>query len=104
MKGQIMVTTNRNPDFLLTQQVSSRPVISSDGAPRSISPIAIGQRVFSSDGYAGSVISLLSDSEGWVDAIVVQIRSLWRRKVIVPFNWIEKIAEKNIYLSIGKSK
>lgn len=99
-----MVTTNRNPDFLLTQQVSSRPVISLDGAPRSTSPIAIGQRVFSSDGYAGSVISLLSDSEGWVDAIVVQIRGLWRRKVIVPFNWIEKINEEKVYLLIGKSE
>lgn len=104
MKGQIMVTSNRNPDFVFTQQVSSRRVISTDGAPRSVPPIAIGQRVFCSDGYAGSIISLLSDPEGWVDAIVVQIRSLWRRQVIVPFEWIEKITEEKIHLSIGKNE
>ena len=104
MKGQIMVTTNRNPDFLLTQQVSSRPVISADVAPRSAPPIAIGQRVFSSDGYTGGIFSLLSDSEGRVDAIVVQIRGLWRRKVIVPFDWIEKITKDKAHLSIGKSE
>lgn len=99
-----MVTSNRNPDFVFTQQVLSRRVISTDGAPRSVPPIAIGQRVFCSDGYAGSIISLLSDPEGWVDAIVVQIRSLWRRKVIVPFEWIEKITEGKIHLSIGKNE
>lgn len=104
MKGQIMVTTNRNRNFLPTQQVSSRQVISTDGAPHSVPPIAIGQRVFSSDGYTGSIFSLLFDSEGRVDAIVVQIRGFWLRKVIVPFEWIEKITEEKVHLSIGKSE
>ncbi len=99
-----MVTTNRNPDFELTQQVSNWRVISTDGAPLSVLPVAIGQRVFCSDGYTGSIISLLSDSEGWVDAIVVQIRGLWQRKVIVPFDRIEKINGEEVYLSIGKSE
>jgi osmotically-inducible protein OsmY len=104
MKGQIMVTTNRIPDFELKQRISNWRVISTDGAPLSVLPIAVGQKVFCSDEYAGSIISLLSDSEGWVDAIVVQIRGLWRHKVIVPFDWIEKITEEKVYLSIGKSE
>lgn len=104
MKGQIMVTTNRISDSELRQRVSNWQVISTDGAPLSVLPVAIGQQVFCSDGYTGSIISLLSDSEGWVDAIVVQTRGLWRHKVIVPFDWIEKITEEKVYLSIGKSE
>jgi osmotically-inducible protein OsmY len=104
MKGQIMVTTSRISDSELRQRLSNWQVISTDGSPLSVLPVAIGQQVFCSDGHAGSIISLLSDSEGWVDAIVVQIRGLWRRKVIVPFDWIEKIAEEKVYLSIGKSE
>ena len=99
-----MVTTNRISDSELRQRVSNWQVISTDGAPLSVLPVAIGQQVFCSDGYAGSIISLLSDSEGWVDAIVVQIRGLWRHKVIVPFDWIEQITEEKVYLSIGKSQ
>lgn len=104
MKGQIMVTTNRISDSELRQRVSNWQVISTDGAPLSVLPVAIGQQVFCSDVYTGSIISLLSDSEGWVDAIVVQTRGLWRHKVIVPFDWIEKITEEKVYLSIGKSE
>lgn len=99
-----MVTTNRISDSELRQRVSNWQVISTDGAPLSVLPVAIGQQVFCSDGYTGSIISLLSDSEGWVDAIVVQTRGLWRHKVIVPFDWIEKITEEKVYLSIGKSE
>jgi len=99
-----MITTNRNPNFEVNQRVSNWQVISTDGAPLSVLPVAIGQRVFCSDEYAGSIISLLSASEGWVDAIVVQIRGLWRHKVIVPFDWIEKITEEKVYLSIRKSE
>jgi osmotically-inducible protein OsmY len=101
MKGQIMVTTNRISDSELRQRVSNWQVISTGGAPLSVLPVAIGQQVFCSDGYTGSIISLLSDSEGWVDAIVVQTRGLWRHKVIVPFDWIEKITEEKVYISIG---
>ena len=104
MKGQIIVTTNRISDSELRQRVSNWQVISTDGAPLSVLPVAIGQQVFCSDGYTGSIISLLSDSEGWVDAIVVQTRGLWRHKVIVPFDWIEKNTEEKVYLSIGKSE
>lgn len=99
-----MVTTNRISDSELRQRVSNWQVISTDGAPLSVLPVAIGQQVFCSDGYTGSIISLLSDSEGWVDAIVVQTRGLWRHKVIVPFDWIEKNTEEKVYLSIGKSE
>lgn len=99
-----MVTTNRISDSELRQRVSNWQVISTDGAPLSVLPVAIGQQVFCSDGYTGSIISLLSDSEGWVDAIVVQTRGLWRHNVIVPFDWIEKITEEKVYLSIGKSE
>lgn len=99
-----MVTTNRISDSELSQRVSNWQVISTDGAPLSVLPVAIGQQVFCSDGHTGSIISLLSDTEGWVDAIVVQIRGLWRPKVIVPFDWIEKINEEKVYLSIGKSE
>lgn len=104
MKGQIMITTNRNPNFELNQRVSNWQVISTDGVPLSVLPVAVGQKVFCSDEYAGSIISLLSDSEGWVDAIVVQIQGLWRHKVIVPSDWIENITEEKVYLSIGKSE
>ena len=99
-----MVTTNRTPDFELKQRVSNWRVISTDGAPLSVLPIAVGQQVFCRDGYTGSIISLLTDSEGWVDALVVQIRGLWQHKVIVPFDWIEKITEEKVYLSIRKSE
>lgn len=99
-----MVTTNRISDSELSQRVSNWQVISTDGAPLSVLPVAIGQQVFCSDGYTGSIISLLSDTEGWVDGIVVQIRGLWRPKVIVPFDWIEKITEEKVHLSIGKSE
>lgn len=104
MKKQIMVTTNRISDSELRQRLSNWQVISTDGAPLSVLPVAIGQQVFCRDGYAGSIISLLSDSEGWVDAIVVQIRGLGRHKVIVPFDWIEKITEEKVYISIGNSE
>jgi osmotically-inducible protein OsmY len=103
-KGQIMVTTNRISDSELRHRVSNWQVISTDGAPLSVLPVAIGQQVFCSDGHTGSIISLLSDSEGGVDSVVVQIRGLWRRKVIVPFDWIEKIKEEKVYLSIGISE
>ena len=97
-----MITTNRNPNFELNQRVSNWQVISTDGAHLSVLPVTVGQQVFCSDEYAGSIISLLSDSEGWVDAIVVQIRGLWRHKIIVPFDWIEKITDEKVYLSTGK--
>lgn len=99
-----MVTTNRFSDSELSQRVSNWQVISTDGALLSVLPVAIGQQVFCSDGHTGSIISLLSDTEGWVDAIVVQIRGLWRPKVIVPFDWIEKIDGEKVYLFIGKSE
>lgn len=104
MKGQIMITTNRNPNFELDQRLSNWQGMSTDETPLSVLPIAVGQQVFCSDEYAGSIISLLSDSERWVDAVVVQIRGLWRHKVIVPFDRIEKITEEKVYLSIGKSQ
>jgi osmotically-inducible protein OsmY len=102
MKEQFMVTTNRIPE--LEQQASSWQVLSRDGAPLSGLPIAVGQRVFCGDEYAGSIISLFYDSDGWVDAVVVQIRGLWRHKVIVPLDCIEKISGEKVSLFIGKSE
>jgi osmotically-inducible protein OsmY len=89
MKGQIMVATNRISDSERRQRVSNWQVISTDGASLSVLPVAIGQQVFCSDGDTGNINSLLSD---------------WQRKVIVPFDRIEKIDGEKVYLSIGKSE
>ena len=98
-----MSITNKFPDIELQQPVSNWQVIRTDGPPISVLFLAVGQQVFSSDGHPGRVTHLLPDIDGRIGAFVIQTRGWWRRKVVIPINYIDHIAEEIVYLSISKA-
>src|SRR5574339_142546 len=97
-----MTLTDKFPDIKLQQPVSNWQVISTDGAPISVLPIAVGQQVFCSDGHPGWITHLLPSRGGWIGAFVIQTRGWWRRKVVIPIDYIDHIDGENVYLSLTK--
>ena len=97
-----MSITNKFPDIKLQQPGSTWQVISTDSSPVSVLSIAVGQQVVSSDGHSGRVTHLLPDIDGQIGAFVIQTRGWWRRKVVIPIDYIDHIEEEIVYLSISK--
>ena len=97
-----MSITNKFPDIKLQQPGSTWQVISTDSSPVSVLSIAVGQQVVSSDGHPGRVTHLLPDIDGQIGAFVIQTRGWWRRKVVIPIDYIDHIEEEIVYLSISK--
>jgi osmotically-inducible protein OsmY len=66
--------------------------------------VTIGQPVLCRDGYAGSILSLLSGPHGTTEAMIVRVDGVWDHKIIVPLDRIERIDGEKVYLSIEKKK
>jgi osmotically-inducible protein OsmY len=98
-----MSIINKFPDVRLHQPASNWQIFSTDGTPVSVLPIALGQQVFCSDGHPGRVTHLLPGIDGQIGALVIQTRGWWRRKVVIPTDYIDHIDEEIVYLSISKS-
>jgi osmotically-inducible protein OsmY len=97
-----MTITNKSPDVKLQQPVLNWQLTHTDEAPTSVLPIAVGQQVFSSDGHPGWITHLLPSRDGWIGAFVIQTRGWWRRKVVIPIDYINRIDGDKVYLSITK--
>lgn len=97
-----MTFTNKSPDVKLQQPVSNWQVMSLAEAPISVLSIAVGQTVFCSDGHPGWITHLLPGVEGWVGAFVIQTRGWWRRKVVIPIDYIDHIDGETVFLSLTK--
>jgi osmotically-inducible protein OsmY len=65
-------------------------------------PLQTGQKVYCEDGYAGKVIALRLSPEGDLQAFVVQMGRFFRRRYVVPYEWVSRIEEENVYISANK--
>jgi osmotically-inducible protein OsmY len=99
-----MTITNKFLEIKPQQSASDWQVLSIDGTPISVLPIAVGQQVFCSDGHPGWIAHLLPSINGWIGAFVIQTRGWWRRKVVIPIDYIDHIDDEIVYLSISKSE
>jgi osmotically-inducible protein OsmY len=97
-----MTFTNKSLDLELYQPMPNWRVMSTDGAAMSVLPIAVGQKVFTSDGHSGWVTHLLPNMDGWIGAFVIQTRGWWRRKVVITLDYIDFVDEENVYLSVSR--
>lgn len=98
-----MTTTDKFPNISLRQSVPNWQLVSTDGTPVSVLPISVGQHVLSSDGHPGWITHLLPSRDGWIGAFVIQTRGWWRRKVVIPIDYIDRIDRDNVYLSVTKN-
>ncbi|MGZ6218752.1 MAG: hypothetical protein ACXWMV_02035 [Syntrophales bacterium] len=62
-----------------------------------------GQKVWATDGRAGSVDLLLLDANEQVRHFVIRKGHLPGRDVIVPVNWISTIDERGVWLAVGRT-
>jgi hypothetical protein len=97
-----MSITNKFPDIEPQQAASNWRVMSTDGAPISVLPIAVGQQVVCSDGHPGWITHFLPNKDGWTRAFVIQTRGWWRRTVVIPIDYIDHIEGETVYLSLTK--
>ena len=97
-----MTFTNKSPDLELHHPVPNWQVTSTDGTAISDLPIAVGQQVYCNEGHLGKITDLLPNTEGRVGAFVIQTRRWWRRKIVVPIDYIDFLDEENIYLSVNR--
>lgn len=97
-----MTFTNKSPGLDLHHPVPNWRVVSTDGTAISVLPIAVGQQVFCSDGHPGWITHLLPNKDGWIGAFVIQTRGWWRRKVVIPIDYIDFVDEENVYLSVNR--
>lgn len=97
-----MTTTDRIPDAEAKQVMPHWRVIGAEETPISVLPIAVGQQVFSRDGHPGTVTRLLPSKDRWIGAFAIQTRGWWRRKVVIPIDYIDRIEGENVYLSVSK--
>ncbi len=65
-------------------------------------PLQPGQKMYCRDGYAGKIIALRNDPQGNVQNFVVQLGCFFRRRSIVPFEWVDRIEAESVYLSTKK--
>ena len=65
-------------------------------------PLQPGQKVYCRDGYAGKIIALRIDPQGNVQDLVVQLGRFFLRRLIVPFEWVDRIEAESVYLSAKK--
>jgi hypothetical protein len=65
-------------------------------------PLQPGQSVYCQDGYAGKVVSLRSSPQRECQSLVVQTGRFFRRRYIVPSEWIDRIESDRVYLSAKK--
>lgn len=98
-----MSVTKKFPDIKLRQAVLNWQVLNAAQVRSLVLPIAVGQQVVLSDGHPGWITHLLPDREGWIETFVIQTRGWWRRKVVIPMDYIDHIHEKIVYLSISKA-
>lgn len=96
-----MPMTNKFPDVKRQQPVLNWQV-STDTDRISVQPIAVGQPVVLSDGHPGWITQLLPNSDGGTGAFVIQTRGWWRRKVVIPIDYLDHTAGETVYLSLTK--
>jgi osmotically-inducible protein OsmY len=65
-------------------------------------PLQAGQKVYCPDGYAGKIIALRIDPQGHIKNLVVQLGRFFRRRLVVPFEWVDRIEAESVYLSVEK--
>jgi osmotically-inducible protein OsmY len=62
----------------------------------------VGQKVYCEDGYVGKVIALRLNPEGDLRTFVVQVGRFFRRRFVVPYEWVDRIEAESVYLSAKK--
>ena len=93
-KEKALVTAHQDQETKITQQglLEEQTV-----------PLRSGQEVWAKDGRAGRVDLLLLDSNGRVSHFVIRKGRLLRRDVIVPVDWIAKIARRGVWLEMERA-
>jgi osmotically-inducible protein OsmY len=94
--------TNKFLEIKLQEPVANWQVKSTIDAPRWMLPIVVGQQVILSDGHPGWITHLLPDRDGRLEAFAIQTRGWWRRKVVIPMEYIDHVDEETVYLSLTK--
>lgn len=67
-------------------------------------PVQPGQKVYCRDGYAGKVSAIRISHQPEHQTFVVQTGRFFRRRFIVPYEWLDRIESQRVYLSVKKDE
>src|SRR5918995_2544912 len=97
-----MSITNKFLDLKVKQSVLNWQGLNPTQVRSLVLPIAVGQQVVLSDGHPGWITHLLPDRDGWIETFVIQTRGWWRRRVVIPMEYIDHIDGETVYLALAK--